>query len=420
MRFNKKSACRVIPRQLFFGFKAAFFALFFLTGTVVYAGIRIQSGDLTYLGVISITHSDGSCGETPNARGLGLAYNPSGNGGAGSFYITGRLFTDCLGEITKPGVGETATFIQDYTHALNNTLGTIGDCYNGCYIGGQLVYSNNLYVTGFSYYDGGYDATKSLWRRSTTISNNSGMVGPVPAGPGNQGMYNAYMDHIPSEYQPMLGGPAVIGGCCWSVISRTSLGPALYAINPESPGTVTPLVGYPDGHMTLNPPSTSGVVANFTTKISGVTFIEGSDSVLFVGNSGKGTYCYGIGYDPALDPVPAEPCIDPDGRGNHGAHAYPYVHYMWAYDVNDLAQVKAGVKQMWEVFPYATWELPELGNVGDEFSAIGMAFDPATRLLYILKSRETDGSAWPQIHVFQVAVSNTATAPESPRRLRIK
>lgn len=70
---------------------------------------------------------------------------------------------------------------------------------------------------------------------------------------------------------------------------------------------------------------------------------------------------------------------------NKGAHAYPYVHYMWAYDVDDLAAVKAGTKQMWDVMPYAHWELPSMGAVEDEWSATGIAFDPAANLLYVLK-----------------------------------
>ncbi|WP_200249251.1 hypothetical protein [Thiococcus pfennigii] len=373
------------------------------------AGQRIQSTDLTYLGTINIAHNDASCGSSPNARATGLTFNPSGNGGAGSFYISGRRDTHCVAEITKPAVGGTATFIQNYTDPTNGTWSRIGDCYNGCFIGGHLVHKNNLYVTAFVYYDAAYTGTRSLWRHSLTLGNHSGMVGPVAAGPGNQGMYNQYMDNVPTEFQAMLGGPAVIGGCCFSIISRTSLGPALYAFDPEQPGTVTGLVGYPDGHHTLNSWGASGShpEANPTTKMGGVSFVEGTDTVLFVGTTGKGEYCYG-----------GSECNDPQYPDTKGTHAYPYVHYMWAYDVDDLAAAKSGTKQMWDVLPYAHWELSSLGNAGDEWSALGVAFDPTAKLLYVLKNREGGGSAWPQLHVYGVNVTGTSAAPSTPSGLK--
>jgi hypothetical protein len=381
------------------------------------AGQRIQSTDLTYLGTINITQNDANCGDSPNARATGLTFNPSGNGGAGSFYITGRNATHCVAEITRPPVGGTATFIQNYSDPTNGTADKIGDCYNGCFIGGHLIYNGSLYLTAFSYYDAGFTATRSLWRHSLTLTNHSGMVGPVAAGPGNQGMYNQYMDNVPSAFQSMLGGPAVIGGCCFSIITRTSLGPALYAFNPENPGTVTPLLGYPDGHQTLNSWGASGShpEANPTTKIGGVTFIEGTDTVMFVGHTGKGNYCYGEG----------STCGDPDNPYK-GGHAAPYAHWVWLYDVDDLAAVKSGAKQMWDVLPYANFELPALGAVAvvDDWSANGVAFDPVAKQLYIFKGRESDGSAWPQIHVFNVNVSATGSTatppPPAPANLIVK
>ena len=34
-----------------------------------------------------------------------------------------------------------------------------------------------------------------------------------------------------------------------------------------------------------------------------------------------------------------------------GTHAYPYRYYVWAYDADDLAAVKAGQQQPWDVHP---------------------------------------------------------------------
>jgi len=372
-------------------------------GLVAHAGSRVLSSSLTYLGTISITHSDGSCAESPNARALGLTYNPSGNGGAGSFYISHRWGSDCMAEITKPAVGGTATFIQSFQSVLGNLSSLDASCANGCYIGGHLLYAGNLYVTGFTYYDADGNQPLSIWTRSPTLSSTAGRTGPVAAvAAGNQGMANAWMDNVPAAHQAALG-QAVIGGCCWSIITRTSLGPALYSFNPSSLGAGTAMVQYPDGHQTLNAWGAAGShpEANPTTKIGAMTFVDGTDTVLFIGNTGTGEYCYGTG------------CTDPDAPGVQGAHAYPYVHYVWAYDVDDLALAKAGTINPWDVQPYAMWELPNLGNVtySDEWSVIGAAFDAVANRLYVLKSRDTGGAAWPQLHVYSVDIGSGTLLP---------
>lgn len=379
------------------------------------AGQQIQPTDLTYLGTINIAYNDSNCGGQTNQRALGLTYNPSGNGGQGSFYISGRRDTRCVAEITKPAIGGTATFIQNYADPTNGKINSIPDSGNGSFIGGHLLHNGNLFVTGWTYYDAAVQQNVAIFKRSPTLTNNSGLIGPVAVGPGQQGMYNQYMDNIPSSFQATLGGQAVIGGCCMAIISRTSLGPSLYAFNPDNLGSVTPLLGYPDGHQTLNTWGASGShpEANPTTKMAGVTFIEGTDTVLFVGRTGTGSYCYGAG----------STCGDPE-IPDQGTHAYPYVIYMWAYDVDDLAQVKAGAKQMWDVMPYAKWQLSGIGTTqGDEYPVLGITFDSAAKRLYILKNRETNGEPWPQIHVYNVNVTGsttTNTAPPAPSGLIAK
>jgi hypothetical protein len=108
----------------------------------------------------------------------------------------------------------------------------------------------------------------------------------------------------------------------------------------------------------------------------------GSRSLLFFGRTGTGLYRYGQGTaDQNLDGqlVGAGPdiyCYDPEDLGK-GNHAYPYRGYVWAYDLNDLAAVKAGTKQPWEVVPYSTWELPEPQR------ASGVTYDPATGRIFV-------------------------------------
>ena len=380
--------------------------VFCLSVDSVSAGTRIQPNNLSYLGYFKVPNADGVCSSTPNARALGLTYDPSGNGGAGSFFLAGRQNDDCIAEINKPSVGGTASFLQQYTHVLNNKKDTVDDCYNGCFIGGNMLYGNNLYVSVFSYYDSEGNQPTTLFKRSRTLSNLSGFSGPSAVVSGQQGFTNAWMQEVPNSLKPLLG-EAVIGGSDWSVISRTSLGPALYSFDPNNLGTATPLVQYPDGHRTLNEWAAPGShpEANPTTKIGDMTFIEGSDTILFGGETGKGEYCYGTS------------CYDPMYPGTQGTHAYPYVNYLWAYDVDDLAAAKAGTVQPYDVFPYAHWELSDFG-ASDEWSITGMAFDSTASRLYVLASRWPDGTAAPSIHVYQVdGLTPDTTPPTSPTNL---
>jgi len=99
---------------------------------------------------------------------------------------------------------------------------------------------------------------------------------------------------------------------------------------------------------------------NGASRAAGAVFPNGSRSVLYFGQLGVGQFCYGQATsDPTLAGKTYEPgvyCYDPTS-GSKGSTAYPYKFLVWAYDANDLAAVRSGTKQDWEVVPYATWEL---------------------------------------------------------------
>ena len=82
-----------------------------------------------------------------------------------------------------------------------------------------------------------------------------------------------------------------------------------------------------------------------------------------------------------------------------GVQGYPYVGYVWAYDVNDLLSVKADRKLPWQVTPYAVWSLPELGN----YALGGATMDPETGQVFI-SQLGGDGGDLPLIQVFRVQV----------------
>jgi hypothetical protein len=151
---------------------------------------------------------------------------------------------------------------------------------------------------------------------------------------------------------------------------------------------------------------------NGTTRITGIFFPPGTASVLFFGSTGTGNYCYGE----------ASACGDPSNNWK-GEHAYPYKAYVWAYNANDLAAVRAGTKQPYEVTPYATWILDDFGTLGADFSTGGAAYDSATGLLYL--SQIVGDGVQPLIRVYKVAGSTTGTTPtptvpDPPTNVQVK
>ncbi len=361
---------------------------------------RLSASDVRLIGSFATPPDDAAANSGFAYTGNALTYNATNN----SIFISGwhgPASQAGMAEISIPALGGRATYLQPMTAALESKIGTIGDDHgNGRNVGGQLVYNNRLYITAFVYYDSPSTAVGSLFSRPLNLGV-TGQVSPVAkVGAMNPGYTSAYMTTVPQAWRSALGGPAVIGNCCLSIVSRTSAGPALFAFDPSSPAQATPLVYYDQAHQTLGAYGAAGSnpIFNGTTRVTGVVIPEGSSTALFFGSTGKGAWCYGTGPD----------CGDPADPGSKGDHAYPYVGFVWAYDLNALAAVKAGRKNPWDVTPYATWEL---GPAGNNFSTGGTAYDPATDRVYF--AREMGNGVDPLIEVYQIGPGGGAPAPST-------
>jgi hypothetical protein len=296
-------------------------------------------------------------------------------------------------EISIPSLGGTAVFLQPFAGIAAPKLGALGS--GQLRIGGNLVYHDRLYTTGFVYYDASASQTLSHFSRSLDLSAPD-LRGPYRVGNKGAGFYSGYMTAVPPEWQDKLGAPAMTGNCCLSIISRTSYGPSVSAWDPQNNGiSARILLAYDQDHQTLGSYGASGShpVFNGTTRITGIFFPAGTASVLFYGSTGVGNYCYGE----------AAACNDPSNTWR-GEHAFPYHAYIWAYDANDLAAVRSRSKRAYQVKPYATWELSELGTVGADFATGGAAYDAATGRVY-LSQIGGDGDL-PLIHVYQITGSH--------------
>jgi hypothetical protein len=259
-----------------------------------------------------------------------------------------------------------------------------------------------------------YDATNvqrlSHFSRPLTLVEKGASPMRAVWDPKRSGFVAGYLALVPPEWQDRLGGPAITGQCCVPIVSRTSLGPAAFAFDPadleaRKEVDAVPLVYYPPDHPTLGPWSGSNPTYGATAEVGGLALIARTRTALFVGRNGMGPYCYGIGTDDrsrdhSTDEKGATYCYDP-ASSDKGQHAYPYRYQMWAYDLADWAEVRAGRKDPWSVRPYAVWPF-DFPIQERAVRILGVAYDPAGQRLFI-SQRSADRDAYSTravIHVF--------------------
>ena len=374
------------------------------------AGPLVKPSDLVYEGAFRLP-TDTIDGTSFAYGGTSIAFNPARN----SLFVVGHDWHQRVAEISIPDVRAastvrglaTAAMLQPFSDVTDGRMGQVGP--NTVKIGGILPYDNRLYVTAYLYYDGAGTQTLSHFVSTPDLSVDNDARGPFPVGTLGAGFVSGYFAMVPRAWRELLGGPVLNGNCCLGVISRTSYGPALFAIDPARVGgpvaaPATPLVYYPSQHP-LEPGDTQSGMFNLTTEIRGVVFHEATRSVLFFGRHGTGPYCYGPGTaDPARAGQPADGgvdrwCLDP-AIESKGTHAYPYSYYVWAYDANDLAAVKAGRKAPWDVHPYAAWPLTLPYSSSGSAVLNGAAYDPRSGRIFV--SQGYGDGEWPIIHVFTI------------------
>ena len=372
---------------------------------------RLSFDDLVYQGAFRVPEE--SNGESFSYGGQAMAYNS----------VADTLFIGSLGskvaELSIPSPSKAkaaaqlpvASFVQPFRDPAEGHLRDIAK--DGVALDGLLVHDGRLYGTGVIFYDATNAQRLSHFGRSLDLSR-ADVTGMHQVGEtGKAGMVAGYMATVPPEWRSALGGPAVTGQCCLSIIGRTSFGPGLFAWNPadlgrRDPLPAIPLLYYTQDHATLGPWEGTGEMFGATTEMAGVAIIDGTTTVLFAGRNGMGPFCYGEGTSDeqqahVTGPNGEKTCFDPTNTSK-GQHAFPYRLQFWAYDVNDLAAVRRGDQHPWEVRPYALWpfELPQIGEPYPRLGAI--AYDAAHRRLFLTQlSGDIEGySRRPIVHVYTV------------------
>jgi hypothetical protein len=375
------------------------------------ASRRLTFDDLVYQGAFRVP-AEGQ-GDNFSYGGQTLAYNPAAN----TLLVGSRHGKVAEVTIPPPVKGTrveelpVATYLAPFRDPADGHIRDIAD--DGAALDGLLIHDGRLYGTGLIFYDANHTQRLTHFSRSLDLSRPEVQRIYQVGETGKAGFVAGYMASVPVEWRTALGGPAVTGQCCIPIIGRTSWGPGLFSWNPadlgrRDPVPATPLMYYTEQHATLGSWEGSSATYGGTTDVAGVAIIDGTRTVLFAGRNGTGKFCYGSGTDDAQKAHERGPngetyCYDPTSS-DKGQHAYPYRLQFWAYDVTDLAAVRLGDKQPWDVVPYAVWpfELPSLGQPQPRLGRL--TYDAAGRRLFITELfAERDGYGYrPLIHVYTV------------------
>ena len=268
----------------------------------------VQPSNLQYLGAFKVP--SGQFGSGTNATfdysDDGLAFNPVNN----SLFIKGHTHGQMVAEINIPqpvnstslGSLNTAKILQNFADITEGKLNQ-ENIANGMILGGLMVHGSKLIGAEWAYYDGSAQQSKSHFTSGLTLGTSGDYSGMFKVGNLFPTFVGGYMTPIPVEWQSALGGPALTGHCCTSIISHQSLGPSASVFDPnilgvQNPVPAVPLVYYDMSHPTLGTwghPLPANPIYNVSTLITGVVFPQGTRSVMFFGRTGMGAQCYGEG-----------------------------------------------------------------------------------------------------------------------------
>jgi hypothetical protein len=378
------------------------------------ASPRLEQAGLQYVGAFRVPDAT-SNDDTISFGGGPLAYNPANN----SLFIGTRKHN--LAEISIPVAVNSAdpkgmkqaTYLQGLTDPTEGKWNSLSDA--GLTFGGALVVDGKLLGSGVIYYDANNTQRVSHFSRSLKLTEPSFSGWSSVWRAEQSGFVAGMMATIPAEWQGALGGTVLTGQCCIPIVSRTSNGPAAFAFDHSKLGqknvAASALLYYTGDNATLGKWEGSNPTYGAATAVAGMAIISGTRTVLYIGRNGLGTHCYGDGTaDKSLDGKKAPDgtiyCYDPTSNSK-GSHAYPYRYQAWAYDLAELASVKAGKKKPWQIVPYGVWPITlPLGEGSVPLG--GVAYDAKQQLVYVSQLwADKDSGYLPLIHVFKVSVGGS-------------
>jgi hypothetical protein len=387
------------------------------------SGDLVQPSDLIYQGAFAYPSGD------PWAySGHALAYYPDGDstgpadGYPGSLYAAGHAHHDLVGEmsIPEPVVADDFDDLPSAS-ALRSLADITGGWKDNCTYADDCMYRE---VDGLEYLPNidkivwnlrdwyntsGHDQDSLGWS-NLDMSGAQGVwhIGDRPS--GMDVFHNAktcnYLFTAPESFADanLEGKWLIAGNHREAGAFGGSQGPTLYALAPwedgDPPGSgqeldALPLLYYPEIYPGCLDDPEACHFPDYRAKDAwgGGAWVQTAEKtgVLIVGRKGLGDNCYGTS-----DQCGGDPC-DP----YRGYHAYPYEPQVLFYDPEDLREVVAGIRQPWEVVPYAVYG--PVNEVMDQACAnLGAAaYDQARGLIYVT---EQEAGPWGEtvVHVWQV------------------
>jgi hypothetical protein len=392
----------------------------------------VYPSNLIYRG--SYRHPNPSGVNGLNYGGSGLAWYPAGDGGNGSFFMYGEPGQgNRVGEFRPVPVSSlTGTLTQTNYNALPectllNGMIAADEGWRETALGGEgysalgmVVHNGRLIqsaVTGYSNTNPlGSHASRPL-NLATTGDVKWARVWDTSRGFSNARGFAGYMSPIPAAWQTALGGKVITGCSGISIVSNSTDGPGALAFDPDlitGIGTTiqgNALIGYQNGQLeSSDVRNVWNSVWNFICTPRGVVIPNGTRSCLFFGRGSNGLYSYGPNYtrgngdDSQYDNTSAFPVIsriyDPVLTST-GEHAYPYTYRIWAYDLNDMAAVKAGTLAPGAIRPYGVWNFTLPIDTGSA-EIMGACYDPARKLISIAQQGSGRFGEF-SFHVYEVS-----------------
>lgn len=360
-------------------------------------GKLINTGNIEYLGGFALPVSGDVGVSRFGFGGYGLsAYKDPATGKLTLFvggFDPGRFAqVEVPSGFVKSAIWENlpvAKLLQKFTDITNGEIdkagNSLGNNSNGVLTLGTLAYNGRLITTAVQWY--AYDQLNSHGVASINFKNNNTFQGfysissttaPIRALSGEMGL-------VPSEWQTEFGSPAVTGNQSVSIRSTTSYGPSLTTFDPDQLGRSSIVTGktllfYPSSSPLCGAPGCDQLdnpIFNGTSRIRGFALVKNSSSVLYIGTHGVGGYWYGTtdGGPNGLKDLPQNMWT--------GDHSSKYEYRIWAYNANELAAVKRGEKNPWDVKPYAIFDLPDLSTLDPLGQIKGSTYDQDSGLLFI-------------------------------------
>lgn len=351
--------------------------------------------DFAYLGAYRIAGGMYGASSTDYATGA-LGYRPD----HGSLYLAGFAPEAMVGEFAIPASLGTGTDVASLP-VVDTALQSFQPVLDA---GGNPQHLDT--VTGMLFVDGDLVINANVWYDAagtvsdTTIVVRGGQLDGTIDGwfrLGGRALAAGYLSPIPDAWRAMLGGPVLTGWASnYSIVSRYSVGPTLYAFDPSAltAGTIdVPTVehlSYPySGGTFLDPgaldtqcmpidaagtPSCSGAGAadrwNFLAKAMYGFIVPGTRTFALFGHLG-GT-ATGIGYKILQDD--GNLCGGYCARGASDHHN----HY-WLYDLDTI--LAASSPSMPQPYAHGDWDVPFDG--GGAHAIVGGAYAPDRGVLYL-------------------------------------